>query len=137
MTIQINGIPCGDTVVTLTPVVLHGIDEEQHIAINEIIDDTIKLRLIIIIFKGIIRVKVVGIIIVITIVMISVCRYNRHLHNNRLEGLLEPTFPLPFAITITAIFNKVTREDAETCFRYGVNSGRSTKMSIVNINLIH
>ena len=47
--------------------------------------------------------------------MVSVCRHNRHLHDDRFHRLFEPALPFPFTVIIRACVHKVTREDTKAC----------------------
>ena len=68
--------------------------------------------------------------------MVTVRHYHRHLHNHRLDTLFEPALPLPLGVRSGTGLYEVTREEAETCFRYSSGSRRCATVGVVNVLLI-
>ena len=136
MLCQINRCPI-DIAMGLTPEILHREHIEQHVAINEAIHNTFKLRRSGIAIEICIGVEMVRIVDIRTIVMIAIGRNHRHRLNHRLHTLLKPTLPFPFAVVGIAVLDEITGEAAETRFRRSLYRRESTTTRLFDICRIH
>ena len=124
--------------VILTPEVLHREDQEQCVAIDEAIDDTLELGL------GrdhhielVVCIEVESIVEVIAVVVVAVGRSNRHLHDNGFERFFKPSLPFPLAVCSRTILDEVAGEDAETSLGDSLDCSHGTTTSVLDILGVH
>ena len=119
-----------------TPPVLKRINEEEDVAIDEGVGNAMELRaigsrhghrevgrrieMVIVVEQG-------------AVIVVTIGRHDRHLHDHRSDGFFEPALPLPFGVRVCTCLHEVAREEAEARFGYGVRSRGSAPFGILHI----
>ena len=68
--------------------------------------------------------------------MVTISRYDRHLLDDRAHRLFKPALPLPFGVTCTTCFYKVTWEHAKLSLWRVSSSSNSCLTSCIHIFLV-